>query len=95
VNVKYRDVGTVISTVIQLWLFACPVVYPSSMITGAWRWPYYLNPVVGLIDSFRWCLVGTPWPGIELLFGLGTTLIILVVGFRYFVRTERQFADLV
>jgi len=95
VNVKYRDVGTVISTLTQLWLFACPVAYPSTLVTGAWRWLYYANPVVGLVDSFRWCLVGGPFRGAELAVGAAATLLVLGVAVMYFARTERQFADIV
>ncbi|HZU59671.1 MAG TPA: ABC transporter permease [Solirubrobacteraceae bacterium] len=95
VNVKYRDVGTVISTLTQLWLFACPVAYPSSLVTGGWRWLYFANPVVGLIDSFRWCLVGTPFPGAEVAVSAATTLLVFGIGVAYFARTERQFADIV
>ncbi len=95
VNVKYRDVGPVIATLTQLWLFASPVAYPSTLVTGGVRWLYYVNPAVGLIDAFRWSLVGGPWPGAELAVGAASTVVIFVFSLAYFARTERQFADIV
>lgn len=94
-NVKYRDVGSVITTLTQLWLFACPVAYPATLVTGSWRWLYYANPVVGLVDSFRWCLVGGPFRGAELAVSAATTVIVFAIAILYFARTESQFADIV
>jgi ABC-type polysaccharide/polyol phosphate export permease len=95
VNVKYRDVGAVLTTLTQLWLFACPVAYPATLVTGGWRWLYYANPVVGLVDGFRWCLVGGPFRGAEMAVSAAATLIVFVIGVAYFARTERQFADII
>jgi ABC-type polysaccharide/polyol phosphate export permease len=95
VNVKYRDVGGVIGTAVQLWMFASPVVYPSTLVPGDWRWLYDVNPMVGLIDLFRWSLIGGPWPGAELWIGSISAALILTLSVRYFARSERQFADIV
>jgi ABC-type polysaccharide/polyol phosphate export permease len=95
VNVKYRDVGAVITTLTQLWLFACPVAYPATLVTGGWRWLYYANPVVGLVDGFRWSLVGGPFRGAEMAVSGAATIIVFAIGAAYFARTERYFADII
>lgn len=94
-NVKYRDVGNVLGLLMQLWLLASPVAYPTSLVPDEWRWVYALNPMVGVLDTARWSLVGTPAPGAEVLASVGSGLVLLIVGLVYFQRTERQFADLI
>ena len=94
-NVKYRDVGSLLGPLTQLWLFASPVAYSSSLITGGWRWVYALNPLVGVIGGFRWAFTGTPVPSEELAASAASTLVLLVVGLRYFQGSEREFADVI
>jgi lipopolysaccharide transport system permease protein len=96
-NVKYRDFRYIIPFIIQFGLYLAPVGYSSSVVPAAWRFWYSLNPVVGVIDGFRWCVMGgsSPlyWPGF--IGSLGVVALFLVVGVAYFRRTERTFADLI
>jgi lipopolysaccharide transport system permease protein len=94
-NVKYRDVANIMSLLMQLWLLASPVGYPSSLVPEEWRWVYALNPMVGVLDAARWSLVDGPAPGVDLLASAGSALVLLVIGLVYFQRTERQFADVI
>lgn len=94
-NVKYRDVGVVLPVLIQLWMFASPVVYPSSIIPAKYQWLYNLNPMVGILDGFRAALFGRGinWSalGISTVF----TLLLLVYSSYSFRRMEKDFADIV
>jgi lipopolysaccharide transport system permease protein len=92
-NVKYRDVRYALAFLTQVWLFASPVVFSSSLVDGAWRYLYALNPVVPVIDGFRWSLTGTPAPGPEAFVSLAVGLIVLLGGVVYFARVERGLAD--
>jgi ABC-type polysaccharide/polyol phosphate export permease len=94
-NVRYRDVGSVIGTLIQLWLFASPVAYASSAVPDGWRWLYAVNPMAGVIDSLRWSLLDGPAPGRELLISAATCLVLLAGGLVYFASAERRFADVI
>jgi lipopolysaccharide transport system permease protein len=94
-NVKYRDVANIMGLLMQLWLLASPVGYPSSLVPDEWRWVYALNPMVGVLDAARWSLVDGPAPGADLFASAGSALVLLVVGLVYFQRTERQFADVI
>lgn len=94
-NVTYRDVNHGVTLLVQLWLFASPVAYPSSAVPSPWRDVYFLNPVAGTIEGIRWALLGAPWPGSGVFVSFGTTLLTLVVGTMYFLRTERRFADVI
>ncbi len=94
-NVKYRDVGNVLGLLMQLWLLASPVAYPSSLVPDDWRWVFALNPMVGVLDAARWSLVDAPAPGLDLLASAGSALVLLAIGLVYFQRAERQFADLI
>jgi homopolymeric O-antigen transport system permease protein len=94
-NVRYRDVNALVTVLVQLWLFASPVAYPSSLVPSEWRWLYFANPMAGVIETFRWSLVGAPWPGWPVLVSVGTIVTLLVAGLRFFQRTERQFADVI
>jgi lipopolysaccharide transport system permease protein len=80
----------------QLWFFATPVAYPSSLVPQAWRPLYGVNPMVGAIDGFRWALLGVDTgPGLTIAVSVAVTLGILVTGALYFRRMERIFADVV
>lgn len=95
-NVKYRDVRYVIPFLAQVWMFASPVAYSSSLVEGQWKWVYGLNPMVGVIDGFRWVLLGTDPPHLgSLATSTLATLLLLMGGLFFFRRTERQFADIV
>jgi lipopolysaccharide transport system permease protein len=94
-NVRYRDVKGVSSLLLQLWLFASPVAYGSSVIRDRWELLYALNPMAGLIDAFRWSLLGAPAPGTEALPSLAVLAVILVAGVAVFAREERRFADII
>jgi lipopolysaccharide transport system permease protein len=99
-NVLYRDVGYVLPVFTQLLLFISPVGYSSSTVPVQWQWLYALNPIVGVIESFRWSVFGTvPTPGIPLwsLVSISATvsILLLITGLFYFRRMERTFADMV
>jgi lipopolysaccharide transport system permease protein len=95
-NVEYRDVRYVVPFITQFWMFATPIAYPSSLLSEPWRTLYGLNPMVGVVEGFRWALLGTgkgPGPMIALSFAV--SLVILISGALYFKRMERNFADVV
>jgi len=95
-NVRYRDVRHTVPFLIQLWLFATPVIYPVSMLPEPWRAVYAVNPMVGVIETFRWCVLGSGRPpGLLLLISAGATLLILGAGMIFFRAVERTFADVI
>ena len=95
-HVKYRDVGNLIPFVTQVWMYASPVIYPSSIVPDRWRTLYSLNPMVGVIEGFRWALLGTQAPdGVMLSVSATAVATMLAVGVVYFRRTERTFADVI
>jgi lipopolysaccharide transport system permease protein len=94
-NVQYRDVRNALAFVLQLWFFATPIVYGSSLLEGTWRFLVALNPLVGLLEGFRWSLVGAPFPGPEALVSLATGIAVVASGIVYFGRSQRRFADLI
>jgi lipopolysaccharide transport system permease protein len=96
-NVRYRDVRYVMPFVAQFWLLASPVAYSSSMVKSPlWRTLLYtLNPMVGVIDGFRWALLGTAAPSLLILPSIAVTIVVLVAGTYYFKRTEAVFADVI
>jgi lipopolysaccharide transport system permease protein len=95
-NVQYRDVRYVIPFLVQFWLFATPIAYPSSLVPEPWRAIYGLNPMAGVVEGFRWALLGnTPAPGPLLAVSVLTVIGLLVGGVWYFQRVEDTFADVV
>lgn len=95
-NVKYRDVRYVVPFLVQFWMYASPIIYPSSMIPARYRTLYALNPIVGVVDGFRWALLGTKTPpGPMLAVSATATLLFLFGGALYFRRMETAFADIV
>ena len=94
-NVEYRDVKFVLGFLVQVWLFASPVVYSSSLVKGGWQYLYAVNPLVGVLDGFRWSVVGAPRPGLDVLVSLAVALALLVSGTIYFRRVESYFSDLI
>jgi len=95
-NVQYRDVRYTIPFLTQLWLFATPVAYPSSLLSEPWRSLYGLNPMAGVVEGFRWALLGrTTAPGPLIAISVGAVLALLIGGLWYFNRMEQTFADIV
>ena len=95
-NVQYRDVAYVVPFVVQFWLFATPIAYPSSLLPEPWRLVYGINPMVGVVEGFRWALIGTDTaPGPVVAVSAVAALAILVGGAFYFRHAERSFADVV
>ena len=96
-NVKYRDFRYVIPFVVQIGTYVAPVGYSSAMIAQRYseraRFWYSLNPTVGIIDGFRWCIMGDPLYVPGLLMSIGGALLSVWLGIRYFRRTEKSFAD--
>lgn len=94
-NVLYRDVGHGVGFLLQLWFFASPVAYPSSLVPAGWRHVYALNPVSGLIDGARAMVLGGPLRSVDLLISMGSALLLLGGGVACFQRLERRFADVI
>ena len=95
-NVQYRDVRHIVPFIVQFWMFASPIAYPATLLPAAWRPVYSLNPMVGVVEGFRWALLGTntapgPLIGVSALMAV----LILVSGAFNFQRMERTFADVV
>src|SRR2546421_2607530 len=95
-NVQYRDVRYTITFITQFWLFATPVAYSSSLVPERWRALYGLNPMAGVVEGFRWALLGkTEGPGAMLYVSVGVVILLLIGGLYYFRRMEQTFADIV
>ena len=95
-NAKYRDVGYTIPFLVQLWMFASPVVYPASMVPEKYHLIYALNPMVGIIEGFRSVLLGTvSFPAQMLLISTLVSMILFIIGGFYFKQMERYFADII
>ena len=94
-NVQYRDVRYTINFLIQFWLFATPVAYASSIVPARWRALYGLNPMAGVVEGFRWALLGTQPPGAMLAVSCAVVIVLLIGGLYYFRRMEQEFADVV
>jgi len=95
-NAIYRDVKYVVPFLVQFWLFASPVAYPSSLVPEKWRWLYGLNPMAGVIEGFRWSLGGSgEAPGRMLAFSSLAVAAILTGGLAYFQKMETTVADVV
>jgi lipopolysaccharide transport system permease protein len=95
-NVLYRDIGYMIPYITQLWFYLTPIVYPAREFPEQWQFFYALNPMVGVVEGFRWALLGTadaPNP----IIGVSATIavVIFISGMFYFRRMERTFADIV
>lgn len=95
-NVQYRDIRYAVPFVVQFWMFASPVTYPSSMVPDEWRLLYGLNPMVGVVEGFRWALLGTNnGPDAMTAVSVLISLALLVSGAYYFRRMEKTFADMI
>ena len=95
-NVKYRDVTHAVPFLIQLWMFASPIGYPLSVVPARWRLLYSLNPLAGVIEGFRWALLGKESPDFAAIaVSASVVAILFCTGMIYFKRMERTFADVV
>ena len=93
-NALYRDVRAVMPFVVQFWMLASPVAYPSSLVPARWRWLYGLNPMAGVIDGFRWALTGHGQPpGIAMAASAVGVGVVLIGGLFFFQRMESNIAD--
>lgn len=92
-NVKYRDFRYIIPFIIQFGLYITPVGFSSSVVPEKWRMVYALNPMVGVVDGFRWCILGEPLNIPSFLISIVISLLFLWIGIRYFRKTEKSFAD--
>jgi ABC-type polysaccharide/polyol phosphate export permease len=94
-NVKYRDAHFAVGLLTQLWLFASPVAYPSSLVPERWQIAYHLNPMAGVLEGFRWAVLDGRPPGRAALLSLLVGGLLLCAGVAYFTRSERRFADVI
>ena len=95
-NVKFRDVRYTVPFLTQFWLFATPIAYPSSLLSEPWRTLYGINPMVGVVEGFRWALLGTDTaPGPIIIVSTVVALALLVGGAFWFRKMEKTFADVV
>ncbi|RMF90428.1 MAG: ABC transporter permease [Nitrospinota bacterium] len=95
-NVRYRDVGYIIPVIVQFWMYASPVVYPVSLVPEQWRLLYSFNPMVGVIEGFRWALLGKESPEFQAIaLSALVVTVLLAGGIIYFKHMEQTFADLI
>ncbi len=94
-NVRYRDVRYALPFLIQIWFFVSPIIYPSSLVPEEWRWVLNLNPLTGLIESFRAALFASPLPWMPLVYSAGFSVIVLAYASYTFRRMERTFAEFI
>lgn len=95
-NVRYRDVPYALPFLTQLWLYATPVIYPVGLVPGQWHWVLALNPMTGVVDGFRWAVLGRGLPDYTVYATSGLVgLALTISGLWYFRRFERHFADVI
>jgi lipopolysaccharide transport system permease protein len=94
-TVKYRDIRFALPFLVQLWMFATPVIYPASLVPEKWRWILGLNPITGIAEGFRSALFGRPFPWDFLAYSAAFAIVVLVYSAYSFRRLERLFADLI
>jgi len=95
-NVEYRDIRHTVPFLVQMWMFATPIAYPSSLLHEPWHTLYALNPMVGVVEGFRWAILGTKTrPDSILLVSSAIAILALITGALFFRRTEKRFADLI
>jgi lipopolysaccharide transport system permease protein len=93
--VAYRDVRYIMPFIVQLWLFATPVVYPASLVPEKWRWLLYLNPMAGIIEGFRSGFLDRPFDFVALSISVFVAVLVFMFGVAYFEKVERRFADII
>ncbi len=95
-HVKYRDVGHAIPFVMQIWMYLTPIVYPVSLVPDQWKWLYGLNPMVGVVEGFRWALLGQTSPDpVVMIESIVMLCAVIAAGLVYFRKMERQFSDII
>jgi lipopolysaccharide transport system permease protein len=95
-NVRYRDISLLVPFLTQVWMYASPIAYSMSLVPEKWRWLYSLNPIVGVVEGFRWSLLGRAAPELQpILLSSAIVLLMFVSGLAYFRHTERSFADVI
>ncbi|VVB72116.1 ABC-2 type transporter [uncultured archaeon] len=94
-NAQYRDIQYTVPFITQIWLFASPVVYSSTIVPERYRLIYNLNPMTGVIDGFRWALLGTAPPNSMIIVSVLIVIILLISGMYYFKQMEKSFADVI
>jgi homopolymeric O-antigen transport system permease protein len=94
-TVAYRDFGNLIGFLLQIWMFATPVVYPTSLVPARFRWLLHLNPMAPLVDGFRGAFLGIAVDPAGLAASLAEAILILIAGIAYFEKVERRFADII
>jgi lipopolysaccharide transport system permease protein len=94
-NVKYRDIGQILPFLVQLWMFATPIIYPASIVPEQWRWLLSINPLAGLIEGYRASFFGTPFDWFALAISAVITFGILIYAAYTFRKMERGFADVI
>ena len=95
VTVTYRDFTHITPFLLQIWMYATPVVFPLSVVPERWRWLLYLNPVTGIVEGFRSALLGKPFDLVALGSSLAWAVVLLGASVAYFERVERRFADII
>jgi lipopolysaccharide transport system permease protein len=96
INVRYRDVNYVLPFLTQFWLFLTPVAYSAKIISEKWQVVYSLNPMAGVVNGFRWALLGTDTgPGLTMAVSVAIAVLVLISGLFYFRSMERTFADMI
>ncbi len=94
-DVKYRDIGLLVPFLTQIWMYVSPIAYSSEIVPERWIWLYNLNPLAGVVEGFRWALLGKAAPALgPLALSCAVVIVLLVSGLWYFRRTERSFADI-
>lgn len=94
-NVAYRDVRHTVPFIVQIWMFLTPVIYPVTLVPERFRWLMSLNPMAGVIDGFRWAVLGQPVNFNSMIYSTAMAVVLFFLGIAYFRRTERIFADVV
>jgi len=94
-TVAYRDFRFVVPFMVQIWMYATPVVYPASLVPEKWQWVLYLNPMAGVIDAFRSAFLGRPFDWSSIGISLCVGVVIFIWGVAYFEKVERRFADII
>ena len=93
--VRYRDFVGLMGYLLQVWMYATPVVYPASLVPGRWRWILYLNPMAGLTEGFRAAFLGKPLESGPIALSCIASVAVLAIGVVYFAKVERRFADII
>jgi len=94
INVRYRDIGYILPFIIQIWFFISPIAYASSLVPSKWQFVYGLNPMTGVIEGFRWALIGKMQaPGTVIFMSTIIVILLLIFGIRFFLKKELTFPD--